>query len=621
MLQNIRDNSQGWIAKSIIGVIVVLLSLTGFESIMSFTSNSDNAAAVNGEPILKAELDQMVLMQRQQLQRQLGAGFDPALLEDRLLRDSVLKSLIERQIILQGARESGLVFPPAAMDQLLLTAPEFQANGSFSPALFDQFVRERNMNRLQFRKALEDEIIIGQARAGVAGSSFVTPDEVDAFVRLERQTRDFDSLLLLAEPEKVLVSDEEVQAFYDANADRFMSEEQVVLEYVELKKDAFFDQAEVSEEDLKALYEQEVAGLAEQRRAAHILIEVNDKVSNEAALEQIEALAQRVAAGEDFAALAKEFSQDPGSKDEGGDLGFAAPGVFEPSFEEALYALQKGQVSAPVSTPYGWHLIKLLDTQAPELPSFDSLKEQLTAELKSQQVERRFVEAGQLLETSAYEASDLSQPAQELGLEVKTTAPFGRNGGAEGVSANRQIVREAFSEEFLEERRNSQLVELDASTQVVFRVKDHLKSEPLALPVVAEAIRAELTDERARAEVRERGEALLAKLRAGEATGVSGWTEVEAATRSQDGVDPAVLKAVFRMPKAVSSSEPAYAGVLTNTGDYALIRLTAVSEPEDALSDEEKQMYARFLASRDGEQTYAAYTQALKAGVEVETFE
>src|SRR5690606_38885228 len=207
--------------------------------------------------------------------------------------------------------------------------PEFQSNGKFDPNRFDQFVRERSMTRLQFRQRLEEEIVIGQARAGLAGSAFVTADEIDAFVRLEKQTRDFATLTIKSEPEAVTVSDEDLKAYYDEHAERFMSEEQVVLEYLELRKDDFFDKVEVSDEQLQELYQQEIAGLAEQRQAAHILVEVSDKVSDEEARKRIEEIAGRVAGGEDFAALARELSEDPGSREDGGDLGFAGPGVYD----------------------------------------------------------------------------------------------------------------------------------------------------------------------------------------------------------------------------------------------------------------------------------------------------
>ena len=201
---------------------------------------------------------------------------------------------------------------------------------------------------------------------------------------------------------------------------------------------------------------------------------------------------QRLVKGEDFAVLAKELSNDPGSADKGGDLGYAAPGVYDPAFEEALYALKQGEVSAPVRTQFGWHLIKLLGVQAPEVPSLASLQDKLVADLKAQQVEQRFVEVSKALEDSAFEASDLAQPAQEQGLQVKTSAAFGREGGA-GLTANRQVIQAAFSQEVLEDGGNSGAIELDPDTVVVLRVKEHLKPALLPFDQVAASIRQQLT--------------------------------------------------------------------------------------------------------------------------------
>lgn len=615
MLQNIRDNSKGWIAKTIIGLIVLLMAFTGFEAILTGTSNSQNAAAVNGDEVTLDELGQAVEMQRRQLLQQLGRDFDASLLDERLLRESALKGLIDRKLLLQGAGDADFAFSQAALDQVILQTPEFQVDGRFDAARFDQVIRQMGYGRLQFRQMLEEEMLIGQLRAGLGASSFVTEQEARAFASLERQTRDFASLAIKADPTTVELADSDVQAYYDEHASEFMSPEQVVLEYVELHKDSFFDQVEVSDEELQPLYQSEIANLAEQRQAAHILIEGDD----EAARTKLEELKARIDAGEDFAALAKEFSQDPGSAADGGDLGYAGPGVYDPSFEEALYALQQGQVSAPVKSEFGWHLIKLLGVQAPEVPSFDSLKDKLARDYKAQQVEQRFVEATKQLEDAAFEASDLAQPAQELGLEVKVSEAVGREGGATGVTANRQVLQAAFSPEVLEDGNNSSTIELDPSTVVVVRVKEHKKPEQLPLEQVAESIRSHLLQERAAAAAKAEGEKLLAAVQAGEGSSES-WQVQEAATRSQEGVEPKVLQALFRMPKPAAAGTPTYAGVTLNNGDYVLLRLDGVNVPEQALSAEELGMYRNFLASRAGQQDFAAYRKQLEAKADIERF-
>ncbi|MBH3368467.1 SurA N-terminal domain-containing protein [Pseudomonas carnis] len=624
MLQNIRDNSQGWIAKTIIGIIVALMAFTGIEAIFQASGNNkQDVAKVNGEEITQAELSQAVDMQRRQLMQQLGKDFDASLLDEKLLRDAALKGLIDRKLLLQGAADSKFGFSEAALDQVILQTPEFQVDGKFNAERFDQVIRQLGYSRMQFRQMLTQEMLIGQVRAGIAGSGFVTDAEVLAFARLEKQTRDFATVNIKADPAAVKLTDDEVKAYYDQHAKEFMTPDQVVIDYLELKKSSFFDQVTVKDDELQAAYEKETANLAEQRRAAHILIEVNDKVTEAQAKAKIEDIQARLAKGEKFEALAKEFSQDPGSANNGGDLGFAGPGVYDPDFETALYGLKQDQVSAPVRTTFGWHLIKLLGVEAPEVPSFASLKDKLTRELKAQQVEQRFVEATKQLEDAAFEASDLAQPASDLKLTVHTSAPFGREGG-EGVAANRAVVTAAFSPEVLDEGANSSAIELDPETIIVLRAKEHLKPAQLPLEKVEAAIRTQMTKERASAAAKARADELIASLRDGKTAldqPVDGqaWKVTEAATRGQDSIDPAVLQALFRMPKPAAKDKPTFTTVSLRDGSLVIVRLNGVNEAA-APTDEEKAQYRRFLASRIGQQDFAAYRKQLETQADIKKY-
>ncbi|MDI3395030.1 SurA N-terminal domain-containing protein [Pseudomonas sp. V98_8] len=623
MLQNIRDNSQGWIAKTIIGVIVALMALTGFDAIFQATTHKNEAAKVNGDEISQNELSQAVDMQRRQLMQQLGKDFDASLLDEKMLRESALKGLIDRKLLLQGAENSKFAFSEAALDQVILQTPEFQVDGKFSPERFDQVIRQLGYSRMQFRQMLAQEMLIGQLRAGVAGSGFVTDAQVMAFARLEKQTRDFASLSIKVDPTAVKLTDEEVKAYYDEHAKEFMTPDQVVIDYLELKKASFFDQVSVKDEDLQAAYQKETANLSEQRRAAHILIEVNDKTTEAQAKAKIDEIQARLNKGEQFEALAKEFSQDPGSANNGGDLGFAGPGVYDPAFEKALYSLAKDQVSEPVRTDFGFHLIKLLGVEAPEVPTFASLKDKLTRELKAQQVEQRFVEATKQLEDASFEASDLVQPAQDLKLTVHTSKPFGREGG-EGITANRAVVTAAFSPEVLDEGANSTAIELDPETVIVLRAKEHLKPAQLPLEKVEGPIREQLAREHASAAAKTKADELIASLRDGKTplnSPIDGqnWKVTEAATRTQEGLDPTVLQALFRMPKPAAKDKPTFSSVTLPDGSLMIVRLNGVNEAATP-TEEEKAQYRRFLASRVGQQDFAAYRKQLESQAEIKRF-
>ena len=624
MLQNIRDKSQGWIAKTIIGMMVVLMALFGVDQIFQSVSNSQDAAEVNGDVISLNELARAADMQKRQLQQQLGNNFDESLINEKLLRDAALKGLIDRQLLLQGAADADFALSDAGLDQMILQEPQFQVDGKFNAERFDTLVRQMGYTRQQFRQMLREEMLIMQLRAGLMGSTFATDAEVADFARLEKQTRDFATLTLKAAPAGIEISPEDIKAYYDEHAAEFLSPEQVQLEYLELKKSGFFDQVEVTEDELQGQYQKEIAGLAEQRQAAHILIEVNDKVGDEQARKKLEDVQQRLGKGEDFAALAKEFSEDPGSAGSGGDLGYAGPGVYDPEFEKALYALKSAEVSAPVRSAYGWHLIKLLGVQPADVPSFDTLKEKLTKELKEEKVEQRFVEASKELENLSFESSDLVQPAQELGLEVKVSELFGREGGKD-LSANRQVLQAAFSEELLDNAANSQLIELDPDTVVVVRVKVHNKPEQLPLEAVSTVIQDQLLTQRAAEAAKKDGEQLLAALRegkslAGEKVADQTWDVVEAASRSQENIAPEVLRAVFRMPKPEAADKPSFTGIALANGDFVLIRLNGVSDAQVVLSEPEKAEYRRFLAARQGQQDFAAYRRELEESADITRF-
>lgn len=618
MLQSIRDRSTSWISKVIVGLIVVLLSFTGFEAIMSSTSNRNNAAKVNGEEITLDALAQEKSIQQRQLAQQFGADFDMGALDDKLLNEMALKTLIGRKLLLQAAEGSGIVSSTAAVDSFILQFPEFQQDGQFDAERFDQVLRQMGYGRLQFRSMLEQDIQLGQLQSGIINSSFVTAQEAEAFARLERQTRDFSMTVFAPELDGIEIADADIEAFYQDAPGRFMTPEQVVLEYIELGKADLAGRIEVNDDDLRDAYEAAVANLAEQRRAAHILLEVEDGQDAVEVLEQALAVSARIAAGEDFAALAKELSADPGSAAEGGDLGFAGPGVYDEAFESELYALEKGQVSKPVQTDFGWHLIKLLDVQAADIPDFADMRDSLLQDVRAGKAEQQFVELVDELESAAYEAADLQHPAQEMGLEVKQSPAFGREGG-EGIFANRQVIEAAFSEEVLEEGANSHALELDADTVLVLRVKEHRTPEQIPLADVRNQIADLLRMDQAAGQTRTRGTELLTALRDGKAEPVPDWERFEAATRMQDNVDPEVLQQVFRMPRP-EEGQFSYDGLALADGRFVVLRLSGVSTPEEAVEAGQLKELRDILASRQGQNDFAAFTRQLEQDAKIEKF-
>lgn len=632
MLQNMRDNAQSWVAKVIVGVIVLIFALTGWESISSFSSNADQAAEVNGEAISKLELEQAVALQRRQLIQQLqqmgNNSFDPSMIDERFLRTSVLDGLIERSVLIQGAEEAGFDVSDQMIDQLILTTPDFQVNGKFDSNRFDIVIRNMGMpSRMAFRDLVRQQLLITQYRNGYEATAFATPAERQQLADLENQTRDFSVIEVpVGDASAVSVSDEEIAEYYAANAQQFMTPEQVVLNTLTLSRAGFFDQVEVSEEALNELYQREIGNLAEQRRASHILIEVADDAADADAKARIEAAAARVAGGEDFAAVAADVSDDGGSARNGGDLGYVVKGSFDQSFDDALFALQADEVSVPVRTSYGYHLIKLTDLKAPEVPTLESMREQLVQELKSEQVEREFVDASQELANLAHEASDLAEPAAALGLEVETLGPVERLGG-EGLASNPKVMNAAFSDDVLKNSYNSDLLELDADTVVVVRVKEHLKPEQRPLEEVKQEINELMAYDKAENASAEKADGYVAGLKSGELTTEAlaqqqgaEWQQYEAVGRSSSEIATPLLRSVFGLPKP-TAEQAVYARIKQPAGGYWLVELRGVATAEDVqAADGADSQYQQFIAGQSGQQDFSAAQEQLRADAEIERY-
>jgi len=626
MLQNMRDKSQSWIAKVIVGVIVLVFALTGWESISRFTSTDQKAAEVNGNVISTAELEQAVSLQRRQLTQQLqqmGERFDPDMIDEQVLRDSVLQGLVERAVLLEGAKDANLRVSEQMIDQMLLNTPDFQVNGQFDANRFDVVIRNMGMSsRLAFRELVRQELTMAQLRNAYQATAFATPQERQRLARLEKQTRDFNVIELDTDSRSVDVSDELIEQHYNDNLANYMSPEQVVLETLTLSRRDFFGEVEVDEAALEALYYREVGNLGEQRRASHILFELEGDEA--AVLEQAEAVKARIDAGEDFAALVKEFSRDSGTVNNGGDLGYVERDSFDPDFENALFALQENEVSTPVRSSFGYHLIKLTSLQTADVPSLESMRPTLEQELKNEQVARRFVEASQELANLAYESEDLAEPARVLNVEIETHGPVERNGG-EGLTANPRIMTAAFSEEVLLDRRNSQLIELDADTVAVIRVKEHMTPKQRPLDEVKAEIADRLQFEKAVEQADQRAQELVSNLRAGEQEASAlaeqlgqEWQQHEAVARTDRDVHQALLRDVFSMPRPEGA--PVYGHFRQPDGSQWIVELRGVSTPEEAVSQADEPMYGYYIAGQTGEQDFAAVREILEDEADVKRF-
>ncbi len=615
MLQDIRENAQGTIAKIIIGLLIVSLSIWGMDAIIGGFSGEPEVATVNGEDITEREFLRLVQMESQRRLSRMDSP-DPSLLNEDQIRKDVLESLIQQKVLIQDADSQGLALTDADIDALITQMPQFQVEGQFNRDRFVSTVRNMGMGVAEFREAMRKQYVVNQIRAGIVQSGVAANENVSQLLRIQNQTRDFRVVTVpeSAVADQVEITEDEVQSFYDENSSAFKQPEQVDAAYITLSLGALAESIEISDDELQGYYETRADDLArEERRAAHILIE-----DGEDADQTMATLQQKLADGASFADLAKEYSIDTVSAEEGGDLGYAGRGVYNEAFEEALFALEEGEVSEPVETSFGVHLIKLEDVRRSDVPALSEIEGQLRSELARERAEERFAEIRTQLADSAYAADDLAGPAEELGLEVREAKGITRNGGTAPFD-HEGLVRQLFSADVVEDGYNTELIDVGDNVSVVARVREYREAQQLALEEVADDVRASLKAQKTRAALSERAEEIIAGLEAGKSLselGAEEWASYDAKPRNDQEAGAAVMRTVFSLPRP-AEGETSY-GQSVSGSSAAVIALDGVNEGAVDESSAEFGQLEEFLASLEGQREYGAYQQFLRNRAEVE---
>lgn len=627
MLQRMRDQARGIFGKIIIGAIVLVMSIFGFGALNFFVGSEPAVAVVGDTEIKQSELLGQMDRERRRVLASMGADADPSLIDEDALRERVLARLIQRTLLLEGARRADMAAPEPALDEIIVSTPEFQVNGVFDADRYRIVLAQVGMSPLMYREALGDDLMVSQLSAGLGDTSFVTPRELDEMAALSRQERDLAWLEFSPEDfaDGIEVDDEDVSAWYEDHSDRYRAPERVSVRYLVLDRAEMAARETITEEALQAAYETEVAAFEgqERRRASHILITVDEDRSEAEAIEIVESAAERIRDGEDFAEVASELSEDVGSASQGGALGFLVRGTFEPAFEQALFDLDDtGALSEPVVTDSGVHLIRLEEVARTEPPSFARLRGTLERRLRDRAAQEQFDEARTRLETIAYEAPDLQEPAEALELDIRETPPFSRTGG-DGPFADQSVIDAAFSPDVLEAGYNSGVLSPQDGIALVLRVKEHQPERLLALDEVEGRARTDLVEARARDAAVEAADAALARLREGAsvsavaATEGREWTRREGLTRDARDVPPMIVDGAFRLPHPAEGDRSQAIATLPS-GTRALVVVTAV-RPGDlaALTEAERGQLERLLRSRTGGMEFEGFRAALRRDIGV----
>ncbi|MGV8835586.1 SurA N-terminal domain-containing protein [Cellvibrio sp.] len=620
MLQNLRDNSRGVISFILIGFLVIIFALTGVEALFNWDTSANQAAKVNGEQVTEMDVARAIGMKKQQMLNTYGDQIPAEFLTDEYLRKPVIDNLVQRMVLSQAAGKSGMAVGNTYLSEQIASAPQFKnETGAFDNNRYQQVLRNMGYTHSTYAKILSDEIVINQLQAGVSATAFATPAQLDDVVALSFQSRDLGYVILPAAKvrETLQVDATEIQSYYDANQQMFTSEEQVAVDYISLNVADLMKNISITEEQVRKQFEQNQASFvaAPERQAAHILVEGDNQ-------DKIKTIADKLAAGGDFAALAKEFSDDLGSKEQGGDLGFTKGDAFPVEFETALATLKVGEVSSAVKTDAGTHFIKLLAEKGSEPPTFEEQKASIEDQLKRAEAENLFVVQLEKLREESYNAENLQEVAQTLNLKAENSGLFERSKGKD-LMANAKVVAAAFSSEVLQEGNSSDVIEIDSSNVVVLKKTDYKPSQVKPLASVQEQITNTLKDQKAKTLLDEQATKLLADLKSGgsfselsKAAGVE-LKQVKAVTRSSANIDSDVLRHAFAMTKP-SSSSPTFDKVMTASGDLAVVAVEAVTPGSyEKVTPEQKTAITAQLGSIYGKNDFSSYQKFLKDAADI----
>ena len=597
MLQTIHDKLKGIFAITILVALGVVFVFWGVNvSVGDFTKA--RGIEVNGTEVDVTEVQRAYQDELSRYQAAFGAAGVPEEMRSSL-QTRVLEQSIRSELIRQRTRELHYEAGAAQIFEAIRQNPAFQAGGKFSEDAYRSALRSIGMTTTRFEAEQREVVLARQLDRGLVSSAFVLPAEFDRQVALRNETRELAWVIVPAADFAATIALDEaaIAAHYEANKQAYMTEEQATVEFVELDIDRFAAAAEISEADLREYYETNKARYTTpgRRHARHILIAAG--VDDAAAEARAKAAYDRARAGEDFAALARELSDDNGSKESGGDLGFAQRGDFVQAFSDALWAMQPGEIRGPLKTEFGWHVIQLLEVDAEVTRSFDEVRAELDPELRRTRVEKAFGDAQEELDTLAFEANgSLASVAAQMKLPVRRVLHFTRAGSPE-IGSTPALIEGVFAPDVLA-GREVRTVEIEPGKVVAFAVASHDPARPRALDEIRPLIVAAARLEKARQLAATRGKALADELKAGTAWEAATQslqkpepdaTHLPRLVRRDDLLVPAELRsAAFKAP--VPAGKPSYGTTELGNGDAAVWIVTSVRAGSLAtLSPEERQ--------------------------------
>ena len=563
------------------GMIAISFAFVGVESYVRNPGGQDVITNVAGQKVTSADFDQAFRQQQERFRQMLGANYDAQLVDNPQMRSAVLDELINQRLAQAAAAQSGLNISDSVLAERIAAEPAFHEDGKFSAKRYETLLRTQGLTPAGWESLLAKDLQRTQFQESVTRSAIVGSVPVKLLVNAMEQSREVSVVNFTPEQflAQVKVDANAAKAFYEQRQSEFTIPEQIRAEYIELSLDALAAQVQVPAQDVKSYYEANSARYVqkEQRKASHILINAAAKASDaekKAAREKAEAIYAAVKKNpKSFADEAKKSSQDPGSAQQGGDLGFFSRGMMVKPFEEAAFSMKKGEIVGPIQSDFGFHIIRLTDVRPETGKPLKEAAPEIEAELKKQGAAKRFAEVAQVLTDRVFEQSTALKPiADELKLPLRTSPWLGRAGAAPPFN-NPKLQQALFSEDVLKNKRNTEAVEIAPSHLVAARIAEYKPATQRPFESVEQDLLRRLAREEAAKLARAEGEAKLKLLLEGKSASVV-WPAALAVSRQNAGALP--QNVITETLKASTAKLPAYLGIANPQGGYTLVQVSKV---------------------------------------------
>jgi peptidyl-prolyl cis-trans isomerase D len=574
------------LAQVILALIALPFAFFGVDYYFRGASSEGEVARVGGEPVSKMEFDQVLRDQQARMRQALGGSFDPAVFDDPQVRSRLLDEIISQRLLVQRARDQNIRVSNQQLEQAILGHPAFQQDGQFSFERYQEAVRGQGLTQAGFEARLRQDLALRVLDDPFSGASIVSHAYVRHILELAEEQREVQVFEVSPQPflAQVSVDDAQVKAFYDANQASFQVPEQVKAEYLLVGIDAITAGTRVDPQEVRQLYEQNAKQFAraEERQASHILVgapadaTAERKAAAKKRAEELVAEARR--APERFAELARQHSDDPGSKEQGGDLGFFARGSMPKPFEDAVFGMAADEIAGPVETDFGYHVIRLAAIKGAGARPFDEVKAQLEQDLRRQKASKTFAEIAEQFQNLVYEQADSLAGVEKTlidkgaAVKIERTDWITREQAQALAQNSARFAQALFSPESIQAKRNTEAIEVAPNTLIAGRVLEHKPASPRPFDEVKAEIASRLQAQGAARLAQKAGEERLAQLRQGRPVNVEfGAPQNITRARRPDGLAEDVLKQVFAAP---TGKLPSYVGGATPKGGYVLVRIS-----------------------------------------------